>query len=70
MLSSAADAAAALGLDPEYLKFQQSISSSAKLSAVTVCSNVKLDNGEVLKSSDGDELWSQKISVIFEGMGF
>jgi hypothetical protein len=68
MSSSAADAAAGLGLDPDDLKFRQSISSSAKLSAVTVSSNVKLDNGEVLKSSDGYELWSQKISVIFEAM--
>jgi hypothetical protein len=69
MSSSAADTAAGLGLDPEYLKFRQSISSSAKLSAVTVSSNVKLDNVEVLKSSDGYELWSQKMSVIFEVMG-
>jgi hypothetical protein len=28
-----------------------------------------LDNVEVLKSSDGYELWSQKISVIVEAMG-
>jgi hypothetical protein len=69
MSSSAADAAAGFGLDPEYLKFRQSISSSAKLSAVTASSNVKLDNVEVLKSSDGYELWSQKMSVIFEAMG-
>jgi hypothetical protein len=69
MSSSAADTAAGLGLDPEYLKFQQSISSSAKLSAVTVSSNVKLDTVEVLKSSDRYELWSQKMSVSFEGMG-
>jgi hypothetical protein len=68
MSSSAADAAAGLGLDPEYLKFRQSISSSAKLSAVTVSSNVKLDNVEILKSSDGYELWSQKMLVIFEAM--
>jgi hypothetical protein len=67
--SSAADSAASHGLDPEYLKFRQSISSSAKLSAVTVSSNVKLDNVEVLKSSDGYELWSQKMSVFFEAMG-
>jgi hypothetical protein len=45
------------------------MSSSAKLSAVTVSSNVKLDNVEVLKSSDGYELWSQKMLVIFEAMG-
>jgi hypothetical protein len=69
MSSSAADAAAGLGLDPEYLKFQQSISSSAKLLAVTISSNVKLDNVEVRKSSDGYELWSQQMSVIFEVMG-
>jgi hypothetical protein len=41
----------------------------AKLSAVTVSSNIKLDNLEVLKSSDGDELWCQKMSGIFEAMG-
>jgi hypothetical protein len=69
MSSSAADASAGLGLDPEYLTFRQSISSLAKLSAVTVSSNVKLDNVEVLKSSDGYELWSHKMSVIFEAMG-
>jgi hypothetical protein len=69
MSSSAADAAAGLGLDLEYLKLRQSISSSTKLSAVTVSSNVKLDNVEVLKSSDGYELWSQKMSVIFEARG-
>jgi hypothetical protein len=43
--------------------------SSAKRSAVTVYSNVKLDNVKVLKSSDGSELWSQKMSVILEVMG-
>jgi hypothetical protein len=43
---------------------------SAKLSAVTISSNVKLDNVEVLKSYDGYELWSQKMSLIFEAMGF
>jgi hypothetical protein len=69
MSSSAADAAAGLGLDPEYLKFGQSISSSAKLSAVNGSSNVKLDNVEVLKSSDGYELWSQKMSITFQTMG-
>jgi hypothetical protein len=65
MSSSAADAAAGLDLDPEYLKFRHSISSSPKLSAVTVSSNVNLDKVEVIKSSDGCELWSQKMSVIF-----
>jgi hypothetical protein len=69
MSSSAADATVGLRLDPEYLKFRQSISSSAKLWAVTVSSNVKLDNVEVVKSSDGYELWSQKMSDIFEAMG-
>jgi hypothetical protein len=56
MSSSAADAAAGLGLDPDFLKFLQSISSLAQLLAVTVSSNVKLDNVEVFKSSDGYEL--------------
>jgi hypothetical protein len=37
--------------------------------AVTVSSNVKLDHVEVLKSSDGYELWSQKQSVILEAIG-
>jgi hypothetical protein len=68
-LSSTADAATSLGLDPEYFKFQQSISLSAKLSAVTISSNVKLDNVEVLKSANGYDLWSQKMSVIFAAMG-
>jgi hypothetical protein len=69
MSSSAADATPGLGLDPADLNFQQSMSSSANLSAVTGSSNVMLDNVEVLKLSDGYELWSQKISVIFEVMG-
>jgi hypothetical protein len=68
MSASAADAAAGLCFDPEFLKFQQSISSSTKLSAITFFSNVKLDNVEVLKSSYGYELRSQKMSVIFEAM--
>jgi hypothetical protein len=42
----------------------------ANLSAVTIVSNLKLDNSEVLKSSDGDEVWSQKMSVIFEVTGY
>jgi hypothetical protein len=63
------DAAAGIGLDPEYLKFRQSISSSAQLSAITVSFNVKLDTVEVLKSSYGYELWSQKLSLILEAMG-
>jgi hypothetical protein len=66
---SAADAAASLGLDPDNLKFRQSISLSAKLLAIIISSNIKLDIVEVLKSSDGYELWSQKMSVILEAMG-
>jgi hypothetical protein len=70
MISSfAADAAAGLAVYPESLKFRQSIVSSAKLLAVTISSNIKLDNVEVLKSTDGYELFSQKILVIFEAMG-
>jgi hypothetical protein len=69
MSSSAVDAAASHGLDLEYLKFLQSISSSAKLSAVTVSSNVELANIEVLKSSNRYELWAQKMSVIFGARG-
>jgi hypothetical protein len=69
MSSSAAEPATGLGHDPDYLKFWQSISSSANLSADTVSSNVKLDNVDVSKSSDGYELWSQKMSVIVEAMG-
>jgi hypothetical protein len=61
MSSSASDDVAGLGLDPESLKFQQSILSSVKLWAVTVSSNVKLDNVEVLKSSDGYELWAKRM---------
>jgi hypothetical protein len=56
MSSSAAEAAAGLGIDPVYLQFQQSILSSANLLAITIFSNVKLDNVEVLKSSNGYEL--------------
>jgi hypothetical protein len=56
MLSSAADATIGLGLNLEFLKFQQSISSSAKLSVITESSNIKLDHIEVLKSSDGYEI--------------
>jgi hypothetical protein len=69
MSSSAADAAAGLGYDPDYLKVRQLISSSVKLSAITLSSNIKLDNVEVLKLSDGYDLWSYKMSVIFEGIG-
>jgi hypothetical protein len=69
MTSSTADTAAGLGLDQKYLKFRQSISSSAKLSGVTVYSNVKLYNVDVLKLYDRYELWSQKMSVIFEVLG-
>jgi hypothetical protein len=58
-----------VGLDSKYLKFQQSISSSVKLLAITVSSNVKLENIEVPKSSDGYELWPQIMSVIIEAMG-
>jgi hypothetical protein len=68
MSSSAADAAAHLALYLEDLIFRQSISSSDNLSAITVSSNVKLDNVEVLTSSAIDELWAQKKSVIFETM--
>jgi hypothetical protein len=68
MSSSAAGTAPSLSLDPEYLKFWQSISSSAKLSPVTIFPNVKLDNVELLKSSDSYELRSQKISVIMVAM--
>jgi hypothetical protein len=69
MSSSAADAAASLGLDQAYVKFRQSILLPAKLLVVTVSSNVKFDNIEVLRSSNSYELWSQKISLIFEAMG-
>jgi hypothetical protein len=69
MSSSAADAAAGLGLDLEYLKFRQSISSSAKLSAITVSSNIKLDNVEVLSRPTAMNCGHQKMSVIFEGDG-
>jgi hypothetical protein len=54
--SSAVDTAAGLCVDQEYLKFRQLISLLTQLSAVTVSSNVMLDNDEVLKSSDTYEL--------------
>jgi hypothetical protein len=69
MSFSAADAATGLGLNRECLKFQQSISSLAKLSAVTISSQVKFDNVEVLKLSHSYELCSQKLSVILEVIG-
>jgi hypothetical protein len=68
-LSFAADAAAGLGLDPEFVRYRYSISSSAKESTVTIASNVKLDNVEVLESFNGYDLSSQTISLIFESMG-
>jgi hypothetical protein len=58
-----------LGIYLEYPIFWQSISSSVKPSAVTVSSNVTLDKVEVLISSEGNELWSQKMSVILDTMG-
>jgi hypothetical protein len=67
--SSAADAAIGLGLDLDYHKFQQSISSSVTLLAITISPNVKLDNVGVLKSCDGYKLWPQKLSVMFEARG-
>jgi hypothetical protein len=48
MSSSAADAAAGLGLDLQYHKFRQSISTSATMSATSISCNVKLENVEVL----------------------
>jgi hypothetical protein len=36
---------------------------------ITGSSNIKLDNIEVFKLSDSYELYSKKISVIFEEMG-
>jgi hypothetical protein len=49
-------AAPGLGLDMDYLKCRESISSWSKLLAITLTSNVKLNNVEVLKLSDGYEL--------------
>jgi hypothetical protein len=37
--------------------------------AITVSSVVQLDNFEVPASSDGFELWSQNMSVMFEAIG-
>jgi hypothetical protein len=68
MSFSDANIAVGIGLHLESLIFRQSISSSAKLSAVTVSFHVKLDNIEPLQLSDGYELWSQKMSVISEAM--
>jgi hypothetical protein len=58
-----------IGLDPNLPKFWQLIVSSAKLSAITHSSNLKLDNVELLNSPDGYKPWSQKISVICDAMG-
>jgi DNA topoisomerase VI subunit B len=67
--SSAADAAGSHGINPKSHKFRESISLSAMLSAVTISSNVKFDNGKVLKSSKGCELWSQKMLRFFQEKG-
>jgi hypothetical protein len=64
-----ADAPTGLHCNPEYLKVQQSISSLAKLLAVTGYFNIKLNKVTILKLSDGYELWSQTMLVIIMGMG-
>jgi hypothetical protein len=69
MSFSTADTAAGLGLDPEYLKFWESILSQAKLSAITICANVKFNNVQVCKSSEGYGPWFQKMFIVFEAMG-
>jgi hypothetical protein len=56
MSSYAADAAARRGLNLEYLKFRQSISSLGKPSAIIVSSTIKLDNVEVLKVSESSQM--------------
>jgi hypothetical protein len=56
ILSSAADTSTGLGLNAEYIKFCYSILSGAKLSAIKISSNLKENNVEVIKSSDGYEL--------------
>jgi hypothetical protein len=68
MSSCAADAATALGLDQQYPQFRHSISCLSMLSAVTISSEVELNNIELLKQSDSYKLLSQKILVIFEAM--
>jgi hypothetical protein len=68
MSSSAADSDSGLDLDPDYLKFRLWIWSVAKLSAITISSNVKLRNVEILKLSSHNTLWSQKMSAMFEVM--
>jgi hypothetical protein len=68
-LSSTADGATDVSLNQRYLKFRTSITSWANLSAITISSNVKLCNLEVVKLYDGSEQWLRKISVIFEAMG-
>jgi hypothetical protein len=57
MSSSAADTATGLGIDLDDLKFWQSISSSAKLSAITVSTNVKVDDIKGHQLYDSYELW-------------
>jgi hypothetical protein len=69
IISSVAYAAAGLSLDLEYLKLLQLISSSAQVLAIIGFSNGKLDNDELLKSSDSYELWSPKMLIIFEAIG-
>jgi hypothetical protein len=41
----------------------------AKLSTITISSNIQLDSVDVRKLSDGYELQIQKMSLIFEVMG-
>jgi hypothetical protein len=69
MLTSVTDTGASLGLVLDYLKFLQSTLSSAKLLAISVSSNIKLDDVEVLKSSNRYAISSQKMLVIFEAIG-
>jgi hypothetical protein len=69
MSSSATDAATSLSLNLEYLKLWQSNSSSSQLSAITMFSNIKLNDIHILRLLDSHELWSQEILVILEILG-
>jgi hypothetical protein len=69
MSSSTTDAPTGFCFDPEDLECRQLISFSDNLLSVTILSNIKSDTVEVLKSSDGDELWTQKMSGSFPVMG-
>jgi hypothetical protein len=68
MSLSTANAATTHGVNPDSLNFKQLISSWVKSLAATGPSNVKSNISKASKSFNGYELWSPKLSIIFEVM--